>query len=142
MANLRPGTPGATRACPHCRENILESAAVCPACKHHVRFDQNAHAAKSDETVTPLTIDGNFRNPSGDAAWEYSVVIAIRNEKGEEIARKLIGVGALKPDELRSFSLSVEMAPAKSKPAPGKPTSTGPRLQPTPPPPLRGNLRR
>jgi hypothetical protein len=142
MAALRPGTPGATRACPHCRENILESAAVCPACKHHVRFDQNAQAANPDETLSPLTIEGNFRNPSGDAAWEYSVVIAIRNEKGEEIARKLIGVGALKPDELRSFSLSVEMAPHKSKPAPGKPSSTGPRLQPAAPPPLRGNLRR
>ena len=33
-----------------------------------------------------------------------------------------------------------ELAPAKTKPAPGKPT--GPRLQPTPPPPLRGSLRR
>ena len=113
---------------------------MCPACKHHVRFDTSASAAAASETVTPLTIEGNFRNPSGDAAWEYSVVIAIRNDKGEEIARRLIGVGALKPDELRSFSLSVELAPAKTKPAPGKPT--GPRLQPTPPPPLRGNLRR
>ena len=142
MSNVRPGTPGATRACPPCRENILESASVCPGCKHHVRFDSNASTSASDETVRPLTIEGNFRNPSGDAAWEYSVVIAIRNDKGEEIARKLIGVGALKPDELRTFSLSVEMAPAKTKPAPGKPGSTGPRLQPTPPPPLRGGMRR
>lgn len=115
---------------------------MCPACKHHVRFDQNPHAANPDETLSPLTIEGNFRNPSGDVAWEYSVVIAIRNDKGEEIARKLIGVGALRPDELRSFSLSVEMAPAKSKPAPGKPAGAGPRLQPAPAPPLRGNLRR
>ena len=92
--------------------------------------------------LSPLTIEGNFRNPSGDAAWEYSVVIAIRNDKGEEIARKLIGVGALKPDELRTFSLSVELSPAKTKPAPGKPSNTGPRLQPTPPPPLRGGMRR
>ena len=142
MAAPRPGTPGATRACPHCRENILESAAVCPQCKHHLRFDGNASAGASDEVLSPLTIEGNFRNPSGDAAWEYSVVIAIRNDKGEEIARKLIGVGALKPAELRSFSLSVELAPAKTRPSPGKPTSTGPRLQPTPPPPLRGGMRR
>jgi hypothetical protein len=142
MSTPRPGTPGATRACPHCREHILESAAVCPACTHHVRFDTTAQASVPEGTLSPLTIEGNFRNPSGDAAWEYSVVIAIRNEKGDEIARKLIGVGALKPDELRSFSLSIEMAPAKSKPAPGKPASTASRLQPAAPPPLRGNLRR
>jgi hypothetical protein len=107
-----------------------------------VRFDTNAQASVPEGTLSPLTIEGNFRNPSGDAAWEYSVVIAIRNEKGEEIARKLIGVGALKPDDLRSFNLSIEMAPAKSKPAPGKPGGTGPRLQPATAPPLRGNLRR
>jgi len=68
LVNRRSGEY--TGACPHCRENILESAAVCPACKHHVRFDQNAHAANADETLSPLTIEGNFRNPSGDAAWE------------------------------------------------------------------------
>jgi hypothetical protein len=115
----RPGTPGATRACPHCRELILESAAVCPACKHHVRFDAGA-AGASDETVSPLTIEGSFVNPAGDQAWEYSVVIAIRNDKGVEVARKLIGVGALNPDEKRTFSLTVEMAPAKPKLGPPK----------------------
>jgi hypothetical protein len=120
MNSPRPGTPGATRACPHCRELILESAAVCPACKHHVRFDAGA-AGASDETVSPLTIEGSFVNPAGDQAWEYSVVIAIRNDKGVEVARKLIGVGALNPDEKRTFSLTVEMAPAKPKLGAGKP---------------------
>jgi hypothetical protein len=116
----RPGTPGATRECPHCKESILESAAVCPACKHHVRFDPNASSAPVS-THTPLHIEGSFRNPAEDAAWEYTVVVSIRNDRGQEIARKLVGVGAMKPDEERSFTLSVEMAPGKAKP--GKPGS-------------------
>lgn len=116
----RPGAPGATRACPHCREMILESAAVCPACKHHVRFEPGAQGVAVDTGHTPLSIEGSFRNPAGDVAWEYSVVVAIRDDKGKEIARKLIGVGPLKPDEVRSFSLSVEMAPAKGKSAPAR----------------------
>ena len=32
MSTVRPGEPGATRQCPHCRETILESAVVCPSC--------------------------------------------------------------------------------------------------------------
>lgn len=111
----RPGTPGALRECPHCKERILESAAVCPACKHHVRFDPASGAAPSTDGHTPLRIEGSFRNPSDGDHWEYSVVVTIRNDRGEEIARKLIGVGALKPDEQRSFSMSVEMAPSIAK---------------------------
>lgn len=140
MNSPRPGTPGATRACPHCRELILESAAVCPACKHHVRFD--AAAASNDEHGhSPLTIEGSFVNPAGDQAWEYSVVIAIRNDKGVEVARKLIGVGALNPDERRSFSLTVEMAPAKPKLAQAKPglsRAATPPAKPGAPKPMAG----
>ncbi len=130
MDASRPGTPGATRACPHCREMILESAAVCPACKHHVRFEPGAQGAAVDTGHTPLSIEGSFRNPADDIAWEYSVVVAIRDDKGKEIARKLIGVGALKPDEVRSFSLSVEMAPARGKSAPARSTLAKPAAAP------------
>jgi hypothetical protein len=49
------------------------------------------------------------------ASWEYSVVVSIRNESGKEIARKLIGVGAMAPDEMRTFNLSVEVVPSKGK---------------------------
>lgn len=119
MSTPRPGLPGAVRECPHCKESILESAAICPACKHHVRFDANVSDA-APSTHTPLSIEGSFRNPSGDVPWEYTVVVSIRNDRGQEIARKLIGVGAMKPGEERSFSLMVEMAPAKQKiPKPG-----------------------
>ena len=105
----RAGTAGATRTCPHCRETILESAAVCPACRHHLRFE--APVAGAVEVVTPLRVEGSIRNPVGSGAWEYSMVLTIRNERGEEIARRLVGVGAMQPDEQRTFTLSVEMSP-------------------------------
>ena len=37
-------TVGRTRVCPHCKATILESAAVCPQCKHHLRFGVAAAA--------------------------------------------------------------------------------------------------
>jgi len=85
----------------------LASATVCPACKHHLRFGQNT-ASATGAVVTPLKVEGSIRNPS-EGAWEYSMVLTIRNERGEEIARRLVGVGAMQPDEQRSFTLSVEM---------------------------------
>jgi hypothetical protein len=122
MSNIRPGSPGATRACPHCKETILESASVCPGCKHHVRFAGAATGgveASDEAALTPLKIEGSIRQPADVAAWEYSVVVSIRNEQGKEIGRKLIGVGAMAPDELRTFTLSVEVVPSKGKPGKG-----------------------
>jgi hypothetical protein len=118
VSNIRPGIPGATRACPHCKETILESAAVCPQCKHHVRFAGAGGAGAAlepGETLTALKIEGSIRQPNDVAAWEYSVVVSIKNEQGKEIARKLIGVGAMAPDELRTFNLSVEVVPRQGK---------------------------
>ena len=39
------------------------------------------------------------------------MVLTIRNERGDEVARRIVGVGAMQPDEQRSFTLRVEMAP-------------------------------
>lgn len=114
MSNVRPGTPGATRSCPHCNETILESAAVCPACRHHLRFEAGAVAAPA-AALSPLRIEGSIRNPSDGGPWEYCVVVSIRNDRGEEIARKLIGVGAMNPNEQRTFTLAVEVVPATEK---------------------------
>jgi hypothetical protein len=118
MSGVHPGTPGATRECPHCRETILESAGVCPACRHYLRFDHGAEAPQAP-AVTPLRIEGSIRHPADGEPWEYTVVVSIRNDRGEEIAHKLIGVGAMNPNEQRTFTLSVEAVSAKAKP-PGK----------------------
>ena len=118
MSNARPGTPGATRACPHCRETILESAGVCPACRHYLRFDARSEAVETP-VIAPLRIEGSIRHPAEGDPWEYTVVVTIRNDRGEEVAHKLIGVGAMNPNEQCTFTLSVEAVSAKSK-RPGK----------------------
>lgn len=109
MSPVPAGGAGATRACPHCRETILESAAVCPSCKHRLRYGGPAGDLATPAALVPLKVEGSFRNPADNAAWEYSMVLTIRNERGEEIARRLVGVGAMQPGEQRTFSLSVEM---------------------------------
>lgn len=38
------------------------------------------------------------------------MLLTIRNNKGEEIARQMIGVGTLDQDDARSFTLSVEIS--------------------------------
>jgi hypothetical protein len=89
---------------------------VCPACRHHLRFETGALAPDSG-TLTPLRVEGSIRHPADAGPWEYSVVVSVCNDRGEEIARKLIGVGAMQPDEQRSFTLSVEVTPARGKPS-------------------------
>ena len=112
MSAVRPGTAGATRHCPHCKATILESAGVCPGCRGHLRFEagpaQNALA-------TPLRVEGTIHQTAADGTAEYSMVLSIRNERGEEITRQVVGVGALKPDEQRTFSLAVELFAVPTK---------------------------
>jgi len=115
MSPSPAGTAGATRTCPHCRETILESSQVCPACNHKLRYGGPAGDLATPATLTPLRVEGSFRNPSDAGAWEYSMVLTIRNERGEEIARRLVGVGAMQPGEQRTFAVSVEMNPASGK---------------------------
>ena len=43
------------------------------------------------------------------------MVVTIKDDRGQEIARKLIGVGAMAPNEQRTFTLTVDVVPAKSK---------------------------
>ena len=45
----RTGAVGRTRVCPHCKATILESAAVCPQCQHHLRFGVADVAAPKPE---------------------------------------------------------------------------------------------
>jgi hypothetical protein len=115
MSSARPGMPGATRQCPHCREVILESAAVCPACKHHLRYGAAADDVAHQPAAVPLRIEGTIRHPPDGEAWEYTIVVSVHNDRGEEIARKLVGVGALHANEERSFKLSVEATSPKGK---------------------------
>jgi hypothetical protein len=110
----RPGTAGATRTCPHCKTTILESASICPACRHYLRFDSNAGApaaAEAPATTTALQVEGTIRHPPEGGAWEYSVALTIRDAEGNEVAHQVVGVGALHAGDERSFSLAVEVTP-------------------------------
>ena len=60
-------------------------------------------------TFSPLRVDGSIRHPNVGESWEYSVLVTISNDKGEEIGRQIVGVGALNPGEGRTFSFAVEV---------------------------------
>lgn len=101
--------------CPHCGERILRSAATCPACQRHLRFDAVAVARPAPAKVCPLTVDGTIQHPGTESPWEYSVLIEVHDERGEMLARRVVGVGALRAGEARKFTLRVEvLVPEKS----------------------------
>lgn len=108
MSLVNQRTPGKTRSCPHCRATILESANVCPGCRHHLRSGQSA-AESVFPSFTALSVQGTIRPPPAGQAWEYSMIMSIRNERGEEVARQIVGVGPLLPSEERTFTLAVEV---------------------------------
>jgi len=130
---------GKTRTCPHCKATILESLTICPGCLHHLRFDQEA-AKRQVAAASALRVEGVLAHPAtATEPWEYFVVIAVRNERGEEVARQVVNVGALRNAEKRTFALSVEVmsqqavvvsnkpvAPQPSAPAPRAPAPKAP----------------
>jgi hypothetical protein len=126
MSVARPDTAGKTRVCPHCKATILESLTICPGCLHHLRFDQQA-AKRQVAANSALRVEGVVTHPATAAEpWEYFVVIAVRNERGEEVARQVVNVGALRNAEKRTFTLSVEVMPQQTIVASNKPPAPQP----------------
>lgn len=108
MSPVRQGAPGATRVCPHCRQVILESASVCPACRHHLRFNPGERE-RTPAAFSPLRVEGSIRHPRDGEAWEYSVIVTVLDENGAEVTRHVAGVGVMRATERRSFSVNVEV---------------------------------
>jgi hypothetical protein len=82
---------------------------VCPACRHHVRFGAGGKLGTvRPPDVVPLRVEGTVRHGGGPDAWEYSIVVTVRNAKGEELSRQVVGVGPLVPGDERTFTLAVE----------------------------------
>jgi hypothetical protein len=102
-------TVGRTRVCPHCKATILESAAICPQCKHHLQFGAAVYPQRKQTGFSALHVQSAITHDRGHGDWEYSVVLTITNERGEELSRQVVGVGALRPGEVRNFSLSVDI---------------------------------
>jgi len=128
MSLIRSGSPGATRVCPHCKATVLESAAVCPGCKHHLRFGGTNHALEAGEGYCALSVDGTIAHTKASEPCEYCVVLDVRDDRGEQLTRQVVGVGVLQSGERRRLNVTVEMLPvrtaaASKSQAAGKPTS-------------------
>ena len=61
-----------------------------------------------------MRIEGIDSSPGPRRACEYCVVVSITNERGEKIARHVVGVGALQPGERHKYSFSVDVMPARA----------------------------
>jgi hypothetical protein len=109
----RPSPTGKTRTCPHCKAVILESLSICPGCMHHLRFDSEA-AKRQVAATSALKVEAVIRHPPVEEAWEYYVTISIRNDRGEEVDRQVVNVGALQGAEKRTFTFSVEVLPPRA----------------------------
>ena len=112
MSAVRPGSLGASRICPHCKATVLQSASICPGCQPHLRF--NAGSAEPDSKGIPaMRIEGTIQHAVRDEQCEYCVVVSITNDRGEKVARQVVGVGALQPGERHKYSFSVELIPVR-----------------------------
>jgi hypothetical protein len=117
MIGSRPGSIGATRVCPHCKATVLQSASICPGCQHHLRF--NSGSAEPDSRGVPaVRIEGTIQHPARDEPCEYCVVVSITNERGEKVARQVVGVGALQPGERHKYSFSIDVISPRAALAP------------------------
>ncbi len=119
MSVARAGSVGAARQCPHCKSTVLESANICPGCRHHLRFN----AAPSAAGYSALQVEGAIQH-RGREQCEYCVIVSIKNELGEKVVRQVVGVGAIQPGERHTYSFSVELIPVGSAAA-AAPASPG-----------------
>lgn len=55
--------------------------------------------------VVPLQVEGTISS-NDTGSFEYTMVVVIRNERGEEVGRHVAGVGAVHPGEARSFNVT------------------------------------
>jgi hypothetical protein len=117
MSSARESSIGKTQVCPHCKTTILDSATICPACKHYLRYDASV-ASNAVRRESVFNVEAGFRQPATAETVEYSVLIVVRNERDEEIARRVVDVGAIAPGELRRFSVSVDVSSGPVRPRP------------------------
>ncbi len=103
------GVPGEAWNCPHCGERILRSAITCPACQRRLHFDAVVARPSEQTVICPLTVEGIIRPPGPETAWEYSVVVEVHDQRGQLIARRVVGVGAMQAGEARGITLRVEV---------------------------------
>jgi hypothetical protein len=62
-------------------------------------------------------VEGTIKHPIAGEAWEYSIAISILDGAGKEITRQIVSVGALNPEEQRTFKLAVDVFTPSSEEA-------------------------
>jgi hypothetical protein len=82
-----------------------------------VRF-AGAGGGPAVPTFSPLRVEGSIRHPDTGEAWEYAVMISITDDGGREVARQIVGVGAIPPGEQRKFTFEVEVFTPAGSPEP------------------------
>jgi hypothetical protein len=88
---------------------------VCPGCRHHLRFNAGATQTVTEEGYCALDVDGTIRHKVATEPCEYCVVLDVRNERGEQIVRQVVGVGVLQAGEARRLHVSVDMLPVRAQ---------------------------
>ena len=61
-------------------------------------------------------MEGTLDAQRMDSATEYSILVVVRNERNEEVARQVVNVGSLQGVERRTFTLSIETSEQKASP--------------------------
>ena len=54
-------------------------------------------------------MEGTIKHPVAGEPWEYSIAVTILDAQGKEITRQIVSVGALNPEEQRTFKLAVDV---------------------------------
>jgi hypothetical protein len=72
-------------------------------------------------------VEGSIRHPNAGEAWEYAVMVSITNDRGEEVARQIVGVGAIPPGEQRKFTVAVEVVEPAGAASPERGATHGDR---------------
>jgi len=134
MSSARPGNLGATRVCPHCKATVLENSTVCPGCRHHLRFNTGTTQTVTEDGYCALDVDGTIRHKVASEPCEYCVVLDVRNERGEQIVRQVVGVGVLQAGEARRLHVAVDMLPVRTHAPAPPPAAKLPASVPKPPP--------
>jgi hypothetical protein len=111
MSSSSGSFTGKTRPCPHCKSRILESAAICPECHHFLRSDAIHQAQPQAPSVIyqPLKVEGTIQHLALSKPSEYSVILTVHNDRGEELSRRVMAVGAIHPSETQTFTVWVEV---------------------------------
>jgi hypothetical protein len=71
------------------------------------------NAEPESKGVSAMRIEGSIHHAVRDESCEYCVVISITNERGEKVARHVVGVGALQPGERHKYTFSVDLMPSR-----------------------------